>query len=419
MGEKQMKALVLCGGLPQIALIQELKSRGIATILADMNEKVKARAYADKFYGVSVLDVDAVRRVAIEEKVDFIMTVCADQVLQVVAQIAEELGLPWYIDFQTAENVSKKSYMKKIFWENGIPTSRYVIMEQLDESRIAHLRYPLIVKPVDAYSSRGVRKVTCTEELREAFAAAVRISRTGGAIVEEFVEGNEITVDVYVEDGKAHVLCLSDLYKIGEGGKFVINRSRIPAQVSPEIAEKIGAAAQQIADAFGLKNTPMLIQLISTGKDIAVVEFCARTGGGIKFLMIQKISGFDVVKAVADLTLGIKPHVGEIKKADKLTVNEFVYCKPGEFVRAEGFEELFADGTIVEYSVFKTPGTRFGEINGSGDRLAYFSVEADDPQELRRKHARANGRIRAFGASGEDLIRHDLIAVYQNTEEVR
>ena len=70
-----MKALVLCGGIPQIALIKELKSRGITTILADMNEKVRARECADKFYPVSVLDVDAVRQVAIDEKVDFIMGV--------------------------------------------------------------------------------------------------------------------------------------------------------------------------------------------------------------------------------------------------------------------------------------------------------------------------------------------------------
>lgn len=408
-----MKALVLCGGLPQIALIEELKSRGITTVLADMNEKVKARDYADKFYPVSVLDVDGVRKIAVEEKVDFIMTVCADQVLQVVAQIAEELGLPWYIDYKTAENVSKKSYMKEIFWKNGVPTSRYVIMEKLDVAKIAHLQYPLIVKPVDAYSSRGVCKVSDFAQLQAAFEVAVNISRTKTAIVEEFVEGDEITVDVYVEEGIAHVLCLSNLYKIGEDGKFVINRSRIPADVSPEIAEKIADTAQKIADAFGLKNTPMLIQLISDGERIAVVEFCARTGGGIKFLMIKKISGFDVVKAVVDLTLGEKPHVGEIKKAEKLTVNEFVYCKPGELVKTEGFQQLLNEGTIAEFSVFKTPGTKFDEIRSSGDRLAYFSVEAETEQDLMQKHARANEIIRAIGTDGEDLIRHDLIEKYQ------
>ncbi len=408
-----MKALVLCGGVPQIALIKDLKSRGIETILADMNEKVKAREFADKFYKVSVLDVEAVKQVAIEEKVDFVITVCADQVLQVVAQIAEELGLPWYIDFETAENVSKKSYMKKIFWEHGVPTTKFVIMDRFEKEKLAGLSYPIIVKPVDTYSSRGVCKVANEEELCAALNVAIEISRTKTAIVEEFAEGDEISVDIYVEEGKAHILCLTNLYKIGEDGKFIINRSRIPANVSKEIADQIADAAQKIAEAFGLKNTPMLVQLISDGKKINVVEFCARTGGGIKFLMIKKFSGFDVVKAVVDLTLGEKPHVGEIKKPEKITINEFVYCHPGVLDHLEGFEELLKDGTICEYAAFKAPGSEFRQINGSGDRVAFFSVEADTEEELLKKHQRANETIRAVAADGSDLIRHDLVAKFK------
>lgn len=409
-----MKALVLCGGVPQIALINDLKSRGITTILADMNDKVAAREYADKFYKVSVLDVDAVRQVAIEEKVDYIITVCADQVLQVVAQIAEELGLPWYIDYETAENVSKKSYMKKIFWENGVPTTKYVILDHFDEEAISHLCYPIIVKPVDAYSSRGVCKVQNIDELRAALETAIAISRTKTAIVEEFAEGDEISVDIYVEEGKAHVLCLTNIYKIGEDGKFIINRSRIPADVSPEIARMIAETAQNIATAFGLKNTPMLVQLITDGAKISVVEFCARTGGGIKFKMIKRTSGFDVVKAVVDLTVGEKPHVGEIKKLDNLIVNEFVYTYPGELQSLEGFEELLSEGVITAYSAFKTPGTKFTGINSSGDRLAFFSIEADTVEELKCKHAIANERIRAISTEGKDIIRHDLIAKFHS-----
>ncbi len=407
-----MKALVLCGGVPQIELINNLKARGIFTILADMNDKVAARAYADKFYKVSVLDVDAVRQVAIDEGVDFLITVCADQVLQVVAQIAEELGLPWYIDYETAENVSKKSYMKKIFWENGIPTTKYVILDRFDEEKIAHLRYPIIVKPVDAYSSRGVCKVHNIDELRAALDVAIEISRTKTAIVEEFAEGDEISVDIYVEEGKAHVLCLTNIYKIGEDGKFIINRSRIPADVSPEIADKIADTAQKIADAFGLKNNPMLVQLISDGENISVIEFCARTGGGIKFQMIKRVSGFDVVDAVVALTLGEKPHVGEIKKLDNLILNEFVYTYPGELKSLEGFDELLSEGIIATYSAFKTPGAKFTQINSSGDRVAFFSIEADTATELKRKHRIANERIRAISTDGKDIIRHDLIAKY-------
>lgn len=406
------KALVLCGGIPQIALIKELKARGVYTILADMNENVVARPHADKFYKVSVLDIEGVKKVAIDEKVDFLITVCADQVLEVVAIIAEEFGLPWYIDAETAANVSKKSYMKKIFWDNGVPTTKYVILDKYDAEALKDLRYPIIVKPVDAYSSRGVRKVENVDELKAAIAVATDISRTKTAIVEEFFEGDEISVDIYVENGKANVLCLTNIYKIGEDGKFIINRSRIPADVSSDIEKQIHETAQRIATAFKLQNCPMLVQLISNGKKISVIEFCARTGGGIKFQMIKKISGFDIVKAVVDLTLGEKPHVAEIKKAEKIIVNEFVYCHPGALESVDGFEELRSEGVIYDYSVFKMPGSVFAEIRGSGDRVAFYGIEADTEAELKEKSRAANERIRAISTEGKDIIRHDLIAKF-------
>ena len=408
-----MKALVLCGGLPQIALIKELKSRGITTILADMNEKVLARQYADKFYPVSVLDKEAVKQLAIDEKVDYILTVCADQVLEIVAEVAEELGLPWYIDAETAHNVSKKSYMKDIFWKNGVPTSKYVIMGELDEEKLVGLSYPLIVKPVDAYSSRGVKRVDTPEELKGAFENAKEISRTKTAIVEEFITGDEITVDVYVEGGIAKVLCMSNIYKIGEAGKFIINRSRIPADTTPDIEGQIKETVQKIADAFGLVDTPMLVQLISDGKRISVVEFCARTGGGIKFLMIKKSSGFDVVKAVVDLTLGEKPHVEKINMPKEVTINEFVYCHEGKISSLEGFDSLVEDGIAAECTVFNPARTVYGEIRGSGDRLAYFSIVDDNLERLMKKHKMANERIHAYTEDGVDIVRHDLIEKFK------
>ena len=120
------KALVLAGGLPQIELIRQLKARGITTVLADGSAIAIGRPYADIFYQLNIMDPEAVRDLALREQVDFLITVCADQVLLVVAQVSEELGLPCYIDYETAKNVSDKKYMKEIFWRHNIPTSRYV-----------------------------------------------------------------------------------------------------------------------------------------------------------------------------------------------------------------------------------------------------------------------------------------------------
>lgn len=404
----KMKALVLCGGLSQIAAIKELKSRGIEAYLADMNEKAPAVPYADKFFKVSTLDIDGIRKVVIDEKVDFLVSVCADQMILVVSQISEELNLPCYIDYETAKNVSNKEYMKSIFMKHGVPTSKFIVKGELNESDIKGMDYPLITKPVDAYSSKGVRRVNNWEELKRAFNEAVEISRTNTAIVEEYVGGEEYTVDVYVEDGVAKVLCIGILDKIPEKGKFVICRGRYPSGVTQDIKQRITDAAQKIAEAFGLKNTPMLIQLKVDNDRLSVIEFCARTGGGIKFRLIPEISGFDVVKAVIDLTLGEKPHVKPFVD-DAHIINEFIYCKPGKYSQLVGLKELQEEGVIDDYFIFKPQGYEFGEIKSSGDRLAYFCVSAKDEESLRDKHTIASNRIKALNDSGEDLIYHNYM----------
>ena len=404
-----MKALVLAGGLPQIELINQLKARNITTVLADGNQNALARPYADIFYQLAIFDVEAVKEVALKENVDFLITVCADQVLLVVAQVSEMLGLPCYIDYQTAQNVSDKKYMKKIFWENDIPTARYVELEQLDWERIKDLRYPLVVKPVDAYSSRGVRKALNSEELDRYFHEAAQISRTGGVIVEEFCAGEEISVDVYVEDGVAKLLCASNSEKINDADRFIIFRGRYPVEAPQEIMDQILQVAQKIADAFGLKDSPMLIQMINDGKRVSVLEFCARTGGNMKYMLIKRACGFDVVKCVIDLTLGEKPHVQMLPPENKYIVNDFIYCNPGVFDRMEGFEELRRKGILSDYYAIRPKGMKISGISSSSDRIAGFTVQADTLEEFNEKHRIVVDSVKILDENGMDIMRHDLL----------
>lgn len=404
-----MKALVVAGGLAQIELINQLKERGITTVLIDGNANALARPYADKFHQMAIFDIEAVKNLAVEEKVDFLITCCADQVLLVVAQVSEMLGLPCYIDYQTGQNVSDKKYMKRIFQENNIPTSRHVELTELDWERIKELQYPIVVKPVDAYSSRGVRKAQNPEELERYFNEAAQISRAGGVIVEEFVSGTEISVDVYVEDGVAKVLCVSNSEKIADADRFIIFRGRYPVAASDEILEQIRVVAQQIADAFQLKDSPMLIQMINTGERVSVLEFCARTGGNMKYLLIKRSCGFDVIKAVIDLAVGLKPHVELSKPENKYIVNDFIYCKPGVFDRFAGVEEMLEQGVITDFRPLRPRGFQVFGVRSSSDRIAGFTVQADTMEEFNRKHRVAVENLKVLDVEGNDIMRRDLL----------
>jgi len=405
-----MKALVLAGGFPQIALIQELKSRGIYVLLADYYAEPVAKKYADVFYQISTLDVPAITELAQREQVDFLITACTDQALLTVAQVSEKLGLPCYIDYQTALNVTNKAYMKKVFMEHNISTARYAVMERLEAEVADCLRYPAIVKPVDCNSSKGVKKVMNRTELEQAFAEAVQLSRTNTAIVEEFIEGNEITIDVQVENGKAYVLSAAHIDKIADAEKFIIFRSRYPIMESDAIKEQIAKTAQQIADAFGLQNTMMLIQAISDGENIYVLEFSARTGGGLKYDLIKRVSGFDVIKAVVDLTLKQIPHVDIQPPQSNYISNVFIYCYNGVFDRLDGFEEMKQAGYITNYYLFKWRGAVMDGVNSSGDRIAGFTVQGDTAAEIQSRYNEILKRIRVLDPNGCDIMRHDLLA---------
>lgn len=405
-----MKALVVAGGLPQITLINQLKERDVETILVDGSETPLAKEYADKFYQANIFDVETLKTIAKKEKVDFAITVCADQVLLVVSQIAEELGLPWYIDYTTAKLVSDKKLMKKIFVEHDIPTSRYVVMDKLDDTKVKHLNYPLIVKPVDAYSSKGVKKVTNETELRIAFEEAKNISRTKNAIVEEFFLGEEISVDLFVTDGKANVLCISNSDKVKDEDHFAIFRGRYPVHASEKLKAEISRVAQKITDAFGIQNAPMLVQMLTDGEKVTVLEFCARTGGAMKWLLIQHASGFDVIKGVIDLTMGIKPRVQIKEPQSKYIVNDFIYCSAGIYDHLEGFEEQLKKGNITDYRMLRTKGREFsGVITSSTDRLCGVTFQADTLEEFNQKHREFVESVKVIDVNGNDIMRHDLL----------
>lgn len=404
------KALVVAGGLPQITLINELRERGIETILVDGSANPIARDYSDKFYQINIFDVEGVRQIAADEQVDFVITVCADQVLLVVAQVAEELGLPWYIDYATAKRVSDKELMKKVFVENGIPTSRYVVLDKLDLEQTRHLQYPLIVKPVDAYSSKGVRKVLNDTELRSAFEEAKSIGRSNNVIVEEFFNGEEISVDLFVENGKANVLLISNSDKVKDEDHFAIFRGRCPVHASEALKEEIVRVSQLIADSFGIRNAPMLVQILTDGEKVTVLEFCARTGGAMKWLLIQHASGVDVIKGVIDLCMGIKPDIRVREPESKYIVNDFIYCRAGIFDHLEGFDAQLRKGNITDYRLLRPRGWKFsGMVTSSTDRLCGVTFQADTLEEFNKKHREFAESVKVLDADGNDIMRHDLL----------
>ncbi|MBR4673557.1 MAG: ATP-grasp domain-containing protein [Victivallales bacterium] len=402
------KALVLAGGIAQVALIEELKNRGYRTLLADMNPNCVAAKSCDEFYPVSAMDIEGIKKLAKEQNVDMVLTACADQIIVAEVEVCKALGLKTYLDLETVHLVSDKHYMKDVFMKNGIPTSRFVVLNHFDQGKIEGLRYPLVVKPVDAYSARGVRKCNNREEVEEFLSEAIEISRTKTAVVEEFVEGDELTVEAFVCKGKATVLCIGSKNKL-KNGRFVLSGSLYPAELSTELTEEIKQTTQKISDAFHLFNSPININMITDGKHGYVLEFCARTGGFVKYEITRIMSGFDPIKAIVDMHEGIDPEVGMTKAENRYLMTCYLYCSEGVLDRYEGFEDMHGKGIISRYYLVRNKGHQFKGITSQGDRAAGFFVQDDDYDRLQEKFNTAVKNLKVLDKDGNDLVRRDLM----------
>ncbi len=402
------RALVLAGGVAQAALIEELHCRDYYTLLADMNPECYAAQFADEFYPVSAMDHAALEKLAIERKVDMVVTACADQILLTETYLCGKLGLHSYIDYETAKLVSDKKSMKDIFVKNNIPTSRHAIVSGYSEDAVKHLRFPLIVKPVDAYSSKGVRRCNTRAEVKENLEQAIRISRTKTAVVEEYLEGQELTAEFFVHNGKATLLCCGSKTKLKDGN-FVGCGSLYPSKVSDKTLKNVAAIGQKTAEAFGLINSPMLIQMIADGEDVFVLEFCARTGGFIKYEIVKRMSGVDPIKLVVDLHEGAVPEIDDIKPEKAFLASCFLYCSDGVLDRYHGFEELIQKEIASKYWLVRKPGYQFKPIESSGDRAACFIVQDDSYEALIGKYKEAMETVKILDKEGKNLIRFDLM----------
>ncbi len=403
-----MKILVLAGGFDQIALIKELKSRGHIVYLADYFKNPIAKEYADKHFQISTLDENAILNLVILEKIDLLATACTDQALMTVAIVSEKLGLPCYISSETARNVTNKAYMKKKFQQYDIPTAKWILLE--DENACEYelqrdLHYPLIIKPCDCNSSKGVMKVHNYTELIEAVKKAFHLSRNKKVIVEDLKEGEEISIDIWKDNEGTKVLSVSKTSKIKENkDNFTIYQSKYPIEMSDTLIQKIKNTSEKICKAFKLQNCPVLIQAIIHEDNISIIEFSARMGGGSKYKLIEYMSGIDIMKIYVNRILGNENQIiHPVWSKKKLELN-YVYAYEGIFNKLSGFKEFVSSGEIKEIFQYKSIGSFIEKKITSSDRIIGFLIESETQQELIKLRRKIIEQVDVLDINGKSIM---------------
>lgn len=407
------KIMVLAGGSDQIALIQTLNRRypNAETILIDYNENPLAKPYAARHIQESTLDMEKVLSIAIQEKIDLIITACTDQALLTMAYVSEEMGLPCYLTYNQAQNLTNKLYMKKLMIAGGIPTTKYHVFDSASSVDVSDLHYPLVVKPVDNNSSNGISKVYSSDSLDEALLCAESSSRSNRIIVEEFKEGTEYSVDAYLLNGNPAIVLITETKKIPENNnRFTIYQSYYPTSLPIESINQLKDIIAKIGEVFQISTSPLLLQVIYDGEGINVIEFSARTGGGSKYYLINSLTGEDVLNHLIDITYDETPIIAP-KHPEIFAAMTYVYANPGVFTGVGNIQQLIDADIIKEYFLYKQFGTRITKSETSSDRPMGYYIEAKSYDELVGKIQTVEKHLSIIGESGNNIIRHLFMGV--------
>jgi len=406
---KQNVAVVLGGTNPHIALIENLKKRGYYTVLVDYYENPPAKQYADEHIRESTLDLGEVLEIAKGQNATLIISACIDQANATACYVAEKLGLPAPYSYETALQVTDKSVMKKMMLEGGVPTSKYITVNQVDDPSISLLSFPVVVKPGDATGSKGVRKASNPSEYVDYLTEALALSRSGEAIVEEFKTGDEFQADFFVKDGCANLIMIRKKSKLKSDDGAILQSfgSIIPAEISSELENEFRVVANRIAKTFNLKNTSLFFQAIASETNVSVVEFAARVGGGLSYRMMQEIPKFDILSATVDSYVGKDVRV-ECCTPSFSYATVIVYAKSGVFGMVTGQDGLLASGDIQEFFLFKSKGVFIGNDLISGNRICAVLIQAKDKGDLVKKMRNTINELEVYDIEGQPLMHKEI-----------
>lgn len=377
--------LVLGAGEEQVVLFHEARRRGLRTIAVDMRDDRPGIPLADEFLRISTMDHAAIAAALGDRRLAGVVSTAADTCLESWHHLSVHFGTPWTYPAAAAAASMDKSEFHRIAAAAGVPTYRWAQSDDLAELADAALgfRFPLVVKPTDASGGRGVRDVPGPSELDAALAWAARHSPRGQVIVEEFVEGVNYTVNVFMSGGEVALSVITEKTVL-PGPGFLIGGHTTPTPLGPAAEAEMTREARDLCRAFDLFDGPANFDVITAPDGTRyVLEVGARMSGNGFPRLVSALAGVDCVAALIDLATGEPVRLDPRRwRPTRLHVLTSPLSTPGEFVSARGLADVAAMPDVASVELFVRPGDPVLPFTEAGRKLGWVVVSADDGDGL-------------------------------------
>lgn len=299
-----MKKIAIIGAsYLQLPLVKKAKEMGLYTLCFAWENGAVCKDEVDEFYPISIVEKEQILEICREEHIDGICTIASDVAAPTVAYVAEQMGLIGNA-YEVAVRANNKYLMRQAFSAEGVPCPAFQKINTFEQIDLNCFQFPVIVKPTDRSGSLGVTKVEREDRLKTAVEIALDCSFKHEAIIEEFVEGREISVEFISYNGVHYPLQITDKVTT-EAPHFVELEHHQPADLTEQQYLHIYDLTKMALNALGVTNGASHSEYkITADGRIYVMEIGARMGGDfIGSDLVQLSTGYDYLKGVIDVAL--------------------------------------------------------------------------------------------------------------------
>lgn len=372
------KLMILGASILQLPAIEKAKEMGLDVVVVDMNPN----AIGFDIPGIekeiiSTIDIPAIVEAAKRHRIDGVMTLATDMPMRSVAAVVKEMNLIG-IDEDTALRATNKVEMRVALQTAGVPIPKFFKVSNEDEylKTVKQFSAPFIVKPADSSGSRGIFEVfdlTDQELIVEAYNYCRPFSTVGDVVVEEYMNGPEVSVETLAVDGECHVIQITDKLTTGAPHYVEMGHSQ-PTRHSKELAEKISEVAKAANKAIGITNGPSHTEIIVTSDGPKIVEIGARLGGdNITTHLVPLSTGINMVESCIKIALGEHPDIKP--KWEKGAAIRYFKQNAGIVKGIDGIEEAKQIHGVRQISFVHGIGEEVTEVTSSGARIGFVITQ--------------------------------------------
>jgi biotin carboxylase len=329
----------------------------------------------------------------------FDAVVCySDLYQELAADIAQRLRVSCSIDRDLLEKTRNKFLMRQALDSQGIPHCRYRFARGKEEiaRAVREIGVPCILKPVAGEASMGVARLNDEGELEQVFARVGESDIRQGVMVEEFLTGQEFSVEAISDAGHHHIIAITKKYK--DMDTFVEIGHVVPAPIAMDEKHAIEAYVRRVLAGLGFRNSTSHTELILTDQGPRIVETHTRLGGDRIIDLVEHASGINLYALSAKQSVGtrvaelIPPEISYAQSA------AIWYADPGMpgTVRLEsiaGMAEAAALENVKLVEALGKTGSRGTTVTHSHDRSAFAIAVGSSADEALLASRNAIGKL--------------------------